>query len=263
MKHVAEIKKIIAQGQTEEAADALEDLLAIGPQNVEALKLRALLFAHKGQFNDEAKVWEKIIEVDNEDFDAIDYYRQRQLEDQEHFFFTEELPEGGRRFITYPKGMVQTAFYGLFGCLVFLTFGRLSRSIPALSGKYLMIAMFALMVLAPFIKIIFTWLTALRSVSVNRNGLVFSTRFKTLEYQWNDIENLYLAHSASVDQSSLSLIVKPIDGKRIAVELDLTENSTSVKARSHLLKELKRFNQTPEHVARNDLSLTKKQTISF
>ncbi|MDQ3235060.1 MAG: hypothetical protein M3Q07_24895, partial [Pseudobdellovibrionaceae bacterium] len=67
MKHVNQIRKIVEQGHLDEAHKAIEDLLELGPKNLEALKLKAALFEHVGRFEDEEHQWRRIIEIDNED----------------------------------------------------------------------------------------------------------------------------------------------------------------------------------------------------
>ena len=63
MKNVAEIINIAESGDLTGAHQALDGLLGMGPNNVEALKLRARLFEVAGRFQQEAKIWEQVAKV--------------------------------------------------------------------------------------------------------------------------------------------------------------------------------------------------------
>ena len=126
MSHVAKIKSMLDQGEVNEAQDALENLLELGPNNVEALKLKAFLYMAQGRFNEEEKVWQKVFEVDQEDPDAIEFLQRKHMEDREHYYFTDILPEGGRRYLAYPRTLVNISLIGLIGCISFLLLTRLS-----------------------------------------------------------------------------------------------------------------------------------------
>ena len=97
MRHVKDIRILFEQGQQDEAFDAIDQLLSLGPNNLDALKLKALILSNRGQYREEAKLWEQIIELDNEDADAIYYFHKRYIEEREKFYFTDEIPTGGRQ----------------------------------------------------------------------------------------------------------------------------------------------------------------------
>jgi tetratricopeptide (TPR) repeat protein len=63
MKHVTSIKKIIESGDREEAQQAIDNLLELGPNNLEALKLKAMLYSSEGRFSEEAQVWHRVLQV--------------------------------------------------------------------------------------------------------------------------------------------------------------------------------------------------------
>jgi tetratricopeptide (TPR) repeat protein len=241
MKHVVEIRKIVDEGKADEAFLALEDLLALGPQNIEALKLQAVLFAHKGRFDQEEKIWQKILTIDDEDSDAISYFQSRQQEEQFLLFFTDELADGGRRYVAYPRRIVPAAFYGLFGCLSFLLLAKFSETYSILGNEIFLISSFLLLVFAPFLTIITLWLKSLKDVSISRNGIVFRSRFKHIEYRWSEIDDLQLVYGDSIDSPTLNLIVVPKEQTLPCIDLDLGSGSTSIKARSYFMKEINRF----------------------
>src|SRR4051812_29827081 len=120
MLHVKQIRAVIEAGEADQAHQALDQLLALGPNNTDALKLRASLLEHEGRFAAEAKIWEKIAVIDREDADAVAFLLRRQLEDREHFYFTDDVPGGGRRFMAYPRRLINHSALGLAGCVGFL-----------------------------------------------------------------------------------------------------------------------------------------------
>ncbi len=79
MKHVQKIQEMFDAGDRSEASNALETLLALGPNNIEALKMKAMLFSSEGRFQDEEKTWFRIAEIDREDPDAIAYFYKKRL----------------------------------------------------------------------------------------------------------------------------------------------------------------------------------------
>ena len=77
MMHVKQITEIIDAGGTAEAHLALDQLLALGPKNTAALKLRARLLEMDGRFSEEAQVWDRIGTIDREDEVAVAYLFRR------------------------------------------------------------------------------------------------------------------------------------------------------------------------------------------
>ncbi len=80
---VKDIQDAIDRGQFDEAHGALEELLRLGPKNLEALKKKAALFSFEGKFSEEGAVWRKILEVDPEDKEAVDYFHRSFIEERE------------------------------------------------------------------------------------------------------------------------------------------------------------------------------------
>ena len=56
----------------------MEQLLELGPNNVQALKLMASLYVHQGRFDEEEQVWRRV-EIDNEDDEAIGSTRNQRI----------------------------------------------------------------------------------------------------------------------------------------------------------------------------------------
>ena len=191
MKHVAAIKELLEDGKTEEAQSALENLLALWPSNVEALKIKATVFASEGRFQEEERTWYEILEINNEDEDAIDYIQQRQVD----FYFTDDLPGGGRRFLAYPRMLVRVSLLGLIGCISFLMLTKLVDDKTFLLSPNSIFISFMVLVISPWLGIIYVWLKSLRNITVHRHSIEISTRLKKMDYKWEDIDKLYLIHS--------------------------------------------------------------------
>ncbi len=248
MMHVKEIKEIIDEGRTDEAHSALEQLLVLGPKNTEAMKLRAALYSMEGRFTDEGRLWQKIAEVDNEDADAVVYYTQKQLEDREHFYFTDDIAGGGRKFLAYPRKLVNASIIGLFGCVAFLLASRAALTYPQLSEPAVMLSMFAFLVAMPWIALLVAYFRGIRSISVTVKSIIISTRFKTLQIDWPDVDRLCLARIGHPEQPGLSLVVFPKDQSAPMYSIDLSPNSTCIRARSHFIKEVTRMFSEPEFI---------------
>lgn len=263
MLHVKQIRTIVDEGKTVEAHDALDQLLALGPSNLEALKLRARLFEFEGRFGDEAKTWERIGSLDREDPDAQIYVARKQLEDREHFYFTDDLPGGGRRFMAYPRPLINASAMGLMGCIAFLLTTRLASALPWLNDPAVMLGLFGLFVVTPWVAIVVSYFRSMRSVAVSQHGFTIATRVRQLTYKWAEVERVCLARSAVADHFGLSLIVIPKDTALPPVEIDLSQGSTAIRARSYLVREIARAFQEPEYASRDSLPLDGKKLASY
>lgn len=263
MMHVKQIKEIIDEGRTDEAHSALEQLLVLGPKNTEAMKLRAALYAMEGRFTDEGRIWQKIAEVDNEDADAVVYYTRRQLEDREHFYFTDDIAGGGRKFLAYPRKLVNASIIGLFGCVAFLLASRAAMSYPQLSEPVVMLSMFAFLVAMPWIALLVAYFRGIRSISVTAKSVVISTRLKTVQIEWPDVERVCLARSGNPEQPGLSLVIIPKDKSAVMYSIDLSPKSTCIRARSHFIKEVTRMFSEPEFIRWDAMETGSRKLLSY
>lgn len=237
--------------------------MELGPHNVEALKLKAALFSHVGRFEDEELAWRRIIEIDNEDEDAIHYFQGAQLEDREHYYFTDALPGGGRRFLAYPRALVSVSFIGLVGCVSFLLFTRTSGNSLIGQSPALLLSAFSLMVVAPWVAIIYLYVKTIRHVSVSQQGFEVATRFRTIAYPWREIERISLAYSDDLETSELKLVVVPRDKALASLSIDFTEAKSSVRARRYLLTEIRDYFQNIHHDPSSTLKLDPKALLRF
>ena len=262
MKHVNAIEKMIEDGKVEEAHQSLEELLEIGPNNVQALKLLAALYVHEGRFDKEERIWHRIYDVDNEDDDTIEYFQKSQLEDREHYYFTDVLPGGGRRFIAYPRSLVNISMVGLMGCVGFLMLTRMSTEQEILKSPAAVMTFFLVLVISPWIGIIYTWAKSLRSVTVTSSHIEVKTRFRTFHYDWNQISKISLAHSQNPSDEELRLVVVPHEHHSTpSISIDFSEDTSSIRARRYLINEIKDFHSQIEYDILEDLQLSKKTTV--
>ncbi len=254
--HVKQIREIVSEGKTKEAHAALDQLLELGPQNTEALKLRAKLHEFEGRFGEEARVWDRIATIDREDPDAITFLLKRQLEDREHFYFTDDLPGGGRRFMAYPRGLVNTSVLGLIGCVCFLLSTRLAVVFPIIAEPFMMLGLFGILVMGPWIAIITTYVRSIKALCIGQDGLTVQTRVKSRHVAWRDVERMVLARSGDGEHAGgLSLVALPRDKAAGVIEIDLAPGSSAVRARTYLIREVARQFGEPEHATYGSLAL--------
>ena len=259
---VENIKKIVAKGDLEQAQEALDTLLELGPSNLEALKLKAALLKAQGKFDAERQIWIRIHELDAEDLDTLRFLQKKQLEEREFFYFTDELP-GGRRFLAYPKKMAIASLIGLLGCLLFLVVSHLVRTHAPLGGREVVLLAFAICVLLPWVLIIHRFLTGLVSIAVTTTDIRIKSRLKTLAYRWEELHQICLAHHRTAEREQLLLVIVPHSATLPAVKIDMSDGSSSLCARSYLIAEINRFCRKLEHTPSEQLHLSNRKMLVF
>lgn len=241
MLHVKEIRDLVLLGQQDQALAALDNLLELGPKNVEALKLKALIFSQRGSFKEEEEIWSRIIQQDNEDEDGIDFLYRRHMEEREHFYFTDDVPQG-RRYLAYPKNLMNLTLFLLAGCLLFLTISGYSRKYLFLAEPRVILAFFGTLVILPIIGIFYHYLFALRDVRIGTAGITFQTLLKSYTYSWQDVPNVYLtSRFYNPGEIKLFLVMLSSDPSKKSIELDLSPETSSIRARTFFIGDIKRF----------------------
>ncbi len=261
MKNVAQILTIAESGDLAGAHSALDSLLSMGSKNVDALKLRARLLEVAGRFQMEAKIWSQIAKIDRDDVDLHQYVTRRQNEDRENFYFTDTLPNGGKKFYAFPRQMVRHASIGLAGCLFFLGLARLSPIYPILNHPAIMLTAFGLFVICPWIAILITYTRSLRFVTVSKTSFEVATRFKTHTFDWSSVEQVYLAQDDRQETYQLSLVIVNRNPDSPCFELHFNEHTTAIRARSYLIREITGAWGEPSYVARKSIDIQTRQKI--
>ena len=244
MKQIKDIQGIIDEGKTSEAHFAINEILALGPNNVEALKMRANLYHYEGRFEKEYAVWTQILSIDREDPDAINFFLQKQLEDREYFYFTDASSGEGRKFLAYPKDMLSMVTFGLMGCMLFLIANKLATVYTSFTDPEMLLMFLFLFVIAPWFFIVASYIKSLRFVVISQKGIEIATRIKKVKYAWTDIEKIYLVHGTPGENFGLSLLLKPNENEKPLVEIDINPDTSSLRAVPHFVKEVsKSFGQ--------------------
>lgn len=262
MLHVKQIKSLADKGESVQAHEALEQLLALGPKNTHALKIKAQLLGHEGHFAEESMVWEKIAQIDHEDEEAIQHLIQLQVEEREHFYFTDDVP-GGKRFLAYPKKLISISMIGLLGCLIFLILTRLTNLVPEIADPLVTLTLFGLLVLAPWLAIIVTFFKSLKWILISGESLTIATRTRSYRWDWTGISQVYLAHSYQKSVPHLSLVIVPAGEGSPVILLDLTRESSAIRARTFLISEITRVFHQPAFARWESLDLKNRKIKSF
>jgi len=251
MKHVSTIKKQIEGGQIAEARDALENLLILGPGNVEAMKLLAQIVRGEGRFSEEHKLWQRVLKADREDVDAIEYFMNRQREEREQFYFTDELPDGGRRYLVYPRSLVSTSAIGLLGCLAFLFTSRMLENSPYWNDDRIILGVFMALVLGPWVLISAAWLRSARYIDITSAGIEVATRIKKIKYLWSDLEAVRFENTVSESGPDMNFVAIPKAKDQDLVMVNLSEHYSCIRARNVFIRDVQRH--LPSAQFSNDL----------
>ncbi len=262
MLHVKQIKSLADKGESVQAHEALEQLLALGPKNTHALKIKAQLLGHEGHFAEESMVWEQIAQIDHEDEEAVQHLIQLQVEEREHFYFTDDVP-GGKRFLAYPKKLISISMIGLLGCLIFLVLTRITNLVPEIADPVVTLALFSLLVLVPWLAIIVTFFRSLKWVLITAESLTVATRTRSYRWDWTGISQIYLAHSYHKSLPHLLLTIIPTAESSPVVQIDFTRESSAIRARSFLISEITRVFHQPAFTRWEALNLKNRKIKSF
>lgn len=263
MKHVTKIKEMFQAGQVAEANVALENLLELGPHNIEALKLKAFVLASEGRFQEEDAIWQTILKAYPDDEDLLNHLHKKQWEDREHYYFTDSLPSGGRRFLAYPRSMINVSFFGLIGCGLFLGFTRFLGDQRVNQNPELIVPAFALLVLSPWIGIIWSYIRSLRHINVTSEGLTVATRVKSYRYPWAKIAKVAIAHSANWEKNDLKLVVLPQDPADRPLVIDISDGSSTIRAKTHLIHEITQRCKDLHYESQEQLGYRTKHPLVF
>ena len=261
VKTIEQIKELIDQGKLAEADLSIEALLKLGPTNVGALKLKALIFSQQGYFNAEHCTWCRIMEITPDDLDVMNYFNFYYLEEKEKFYFTDRMPEGGRRFLLYPKMLFEACGAGFFSCIFFLLIHEgLSLSLLG-QVPFISYALLFLFVVVPWFFIIRAFLTMPGDLRVTFDGIKVSNRFKEKSISWQKISKIYVAHTSKKHAFSLSLILIPTDPQKKTIEIEISLDKSIVKGRRFLLQEILIFYKKVEYIQRDKINLPSKNSL--
>lgn len=237
MNHANAIEKLIDQGEAVQAYAAIDNLLLLGPKNVGVLKLHARLLSEEGRFDEEAEVWLKVLKIDREDSDAINFFLNLQREDKEHFFFSEAIVTGGRKYLTFPKAFLRSALWGFFGCTGFLATAEIMAKNGFWANTAIVFGSFFILVVLPWIAIGYSLATSFKAVSITPDALVLHKRFRDITLPWAQLTDICIAFSRYPDKERLGVMAfsKTSEGRPYFLNLD---RKASIRARSHFLRDL-------------------------
>ena len=265
MMHVKQIKNLVEAGESSRALEALDNLLALGPSNMEALKLKAYLLSQQGRFREESSIWEKLIALDAEDTEANQYFQRCFIQEREKFYFTDELPLGGRRFLAHSKSLMYTSLVGLLGCMIFLFLSRYARHQDAeiMMSNMVSMGLFFLLVVVPWIAIIVNYVRSLREIVVNGEGLFIVTRLKVHSLRWEEVSQVFVAYGNEANAGKLSLVFLAKNQERSSIEVDIAQDTASIRAPNLLIEEISNLHATPVSAPRVELGLSDRKTLKF
>lgn len=263
MIHVRQIREFIEEGESDKALTALDDLLLLGPRNTEALKLKAYIFQQEGRFLDEEKVWQAIIDQDPEDLDAIEYIYRRHIEEREHFYFTDELPQG-KRYLANPRSLVNMSLVLLFGCMLFLILSNYSQKYLFLADSQLHLLSFGMFVIVPVLGIVAVYLKTLRDVMINSEGIKLTTHLQNYQFFWKDVKEIHIAHDFLIPaEAKLSMIFIPKDTSQRPIEINLSQDKAAIRARTFFIGEIGSYFGALSYSSRSTLQINPKLVRSF
>ena len=254
---------MIDEGELARAEVALSLFLEFGPTNLEALKLKAHLYSQKGLFAKEYETWLAVGELAPEDMDVLEYFESHFFEEREHFYFTDLIPEGGRRFLIHPKALLEAFGIGFVSCVFFLLIGHFSKfsQFMSMTGTTLLFA--GIFVFLPWIGVALAYLRMPFDVSVTPKKLKLSTKLKDFEISWGEIKEIFVLHDCSKGVFSLELLVLPKSESKEAFRIDLSEEKALIKARRFFLAEILIYYPNVKYKGGDRVKLKLQRAVSF
>lgn len=235
MKHIQTLKKEIQEGICTDPHADLNELLLMGPSNLEAIKLKAFLYHYEGRFSEESHAWQRVLEIDPEDTDALNYLRSMKTEDIEYMYFTSEEEKQGRRFFLFPQKLIKTSLFGLMGCVLFLVLSFYLEKTPYISDL-LILSIFILTVFTPWIFIAINFLTTVNSITIDNTGISFNSRTKKRHLSWDSTKQIQCVHDTNFDSPEFKMIFK--DSKDSTnCQINLGPGSC-VRAKTYFIREI-------------------------
>ena len=248
-----QLRQYAESGDHKKAHDSIDEILALGPHNIHALKWKGDLFHLEGRFMDARGFWRKVLDVDSEDVEALKFFEKLSLEDREAFYFTESTPDGGRRFFMYPRELIAACVGGLLGCSIFLVFTAYIYRMMMFSSGMLAMVSFLGCVALPWLWIVYAYLRTLKEVTVDHEGCCFAYRLTQIRLNWDEVAEVFLAHSRCHGEALLEMIFLPKGEGQQPRVLDLSEHSSNLRARAYFVGEVARVFKSPTTIAKTDL----------
>lgn len=237
---VEKAKEAVASGDIAGANDHLDMLLSIAPSNIEALKLKAHLLRLTGDYEVEHALWERVHELDSNDLDSLTYMLRRKREEREFCYFTDTLPTG-RKFLAYPKSVASATVLGFLGCMCFLILSYTVGAQKFFANKTFVLTLFSLFVIAPWLLIIYRYLTSLVYVAVTDTEIGIKSRLRYLALRWQDVSKIYLAHNQQTH--SQKVIILPLNKLQPMIKINVSDGISSLCAKTYLVAEIRKFTQ--------------------
>ncbi len=235
MLPVEKISALADENLNSEAHAALDEILALGPNNFAALKLRARLFRDSGRFLEESKIWQKIAVIDTSDEDYERFLTSRKKDEREYIFFTQDIPTEGRRFLTMSKSVLYSAIFGLMGSIVFLSYSHVAQVYTEFLKLSYLLGCFTLFVVTPWVWIIRCFLFSLRSVTVCDQRIIFRSFLKTHELKKEHLQSVTVQLDAK-GQLFLSFLSNEFP----SIGIDFREDYSPIRSRSFFLRDLQK-----------------------
>ncbi len=237
MKHVADAKKLIAEGKSHQALAVLDNLLGLAPQNHDALRLKAQILDSQGRFDESLTVLRDLSRHDNISDETMRELELRTFEEREAVVYSELTPEG-RWYFAFPTQQVWISLYGFFGCAAFLLLS------PGLigqegSGNLLgLLAAFLVFVALPWIALMVVHCVGVKRILVGLNELRICHRFKQKRIVWKDVDAAVIQYSSDLKSGSLSLLLYQQGNHEPLVRFNVSKKGSVVKARRHFVRSI-------------------------
>ena len=247
MKHLSHARIHLQEGESHKALEIIENVLALAPENPEAMRLKAEVLEGWGRFDEASKIIQAISKLRGSfALEARDELKRRFIEERDSLFHT-RLSDKGRVYNHFSLVDLWVSIFGVFGCLIFLAllpyFSNVAYSyIWLYSG-------FFILVICPFFILLHQKMTRLSAVTIGPKGILIHKRGKATEILWDSVRHVTIEYDYNISLDYLVMKVF-IKGNKIPLPINISRQSPDIKGRRHFTRAVISYVDSYSYTAR-------------
>lgn len=233
MKHIKDAQILLNQGQSIQALEVIDHILAFSPNNPEALRIKAQILDAWGHFDESFVLLQKILQISQSDENVIQDFENRMEEERASLVFSQLTPLG-RWYFPFSPMRLFASFFVFLGCIFFLISSPKVLAQP--NGTWLLAASFSCLVLFPWFFSLFLGFRGVRRIFVGFDGISVFYGFKSVFYPWQDMGNVVIEYDPNLKSQYLRMIIYSRFTREPVLNVNISPKGSVIKARRHFVR---------------------------